>query len=256
MDNVKVWIVEDDKDWLRGLSAYLSAQAGIEVTFTADNPESVRQALERTSIVSSMDYDSEGAQEAQEAQEAHEAHEAQEAVVEAYNVNSADVVLMDIMLNGVPAGIGLAEEVATTIGARVIMLTSMEEKDLIFRSFQAGAIDYQIKSDYDSLPDAIKAAARRESPISSAAADRMREEFRRLKRMEREFEAKKIQDLITPSELELLKLVDKGYTQTEIAGRLVVSIRTVKNHINHILKKLGSKGSKEAAQEVKEKGLF
>ncbi|QJD82158.1 response regulator transcription factor [Cohnella herbarum] len=241
MDSVKVWIVEDDKDWLRGLSAYLGAQAGIEVTFTADNPESVRQALERTSIVNSMDVESAGAQDA---------------MVEESSVNSADVVLMDIMLNGVPAGIGLAEEVATTIGARVIMLTSMEEKDLIFRSFQAGAIDYQIKSDYVALPDAIKAAARRESPISSAAADRMREEFRRLKRMEREFEAKKMQDLITPSELELLKLIDKGYTQTEIAGRLVVSIRTVKNHINHILKKLGSKGSKEAAQEAKEKGLF
>lgn len=221
MNNVKVWIVEDDKDWLRGLSAYLGAQVGIEVAFTAENPEDVRQAL-----------------------------------AGAVMGDSADVVLMDIMLNGVPAGIELAEETAVSTGARVIMLTSMEEKELIFRSFQAGAIDYQIKSDYEALPAAILAAARRESPISSAAAERMREEFRRLKRLEREFEAKKMQDLITPSELELLKLIDKGYTQTEIAGRLVVSIRTVKNHINHILKKLGSKGSKEAAQEAKEKGLF
>lgn len=219
MDNIKVWIVEDDKDWLRGLCAYLGAQTGIEVTYTSGNPDDVRHAL----------------------------------VAEP---STADVVLMDIMLDGVPAGIALAEEVAESTGARVIMLTSMEEKELIFRSFQAGAIDYRIKSDFEALPEAIKAASRRESPISSAAADQMREEFRRLKRLEREFEVKKMQDLITPSELELLKLVDKGYTQTEIANRLVVSIRTVKNHINHILKKLGSKGSKEAAQEAKEKGLF
>ncbi|MCD9021457.1 response regulator transcription factor [Cohnella silvisoli] len=219
MDNIQVWIVEDDRDWLRGLSAYLNGQSGIEVTYTAGNPDDVRQGL--------LD-----------------------------EANTADVVLMDIMLDGVPAGITLAEEVAVSTGARVIMLTSMEEKDLIFRSFQAGAIDYQIKSHFEALPEAIKAAARRESPISPAAAEKMREEFRRLKRLEREFEVKTMQDLITPSELELLKLIDKGYSQSEMAGHLVVSIRTIKNHINHILKKLGSKGSKEAAQQAKEKGLF
>ncbi|KIL35078.1 transcriptional regulator [Cohnella kolymensis] len=219
MEPIKVWIVEDDRDWLRGLTAYLGSQEGIEVVFTADKPDDVRIALAAES-------------------------------------EDADVVLMDIMLGDVPEGIALAEEVAECTGARVIMLTSMEEKDLIFRSFQAGAIDYQIKSDFESLPDAIRAAARRESPISSAAAERMREEFRRLKRMEREFQVKTMQDLITPSELQLLKLIDKGYSQSEIAGKLVVSIRTVKNHINHILKKLKSKGSKEAAQQAKELGLL
>lgn len=219
MNDVRVWIVEDDKDWLRGLISYLNGQTGIEVIFTANNPEAVREALVN-------------------------------------QTETADVVLMDIMLDGVPAGITLAEEVAVSIGARVIMLTSMEEKELIFRSFQAGAIDYQIKSDFEGLPAAIQAAARKESPISSIAAEKMREEFRRLKRMERDFETKNLQDKITPSELQLLKLIDKGYSQSEIANQLVVSIRTVKNHINHILKKLGAKGSKEAAQEAKDKGLF
>lgn len=221
MNDIKVWIVEDDKDWLRGLSAYLGNQADLNITFMADNAASVR-----------------------------------EAVIEYRDNSNVDVVLMDIMLDGIPEGITLAEEVSITTGARVIMLTSMEEKELILQSFQAGAIDYQIKSDFESLPEAIRAASRRESPISSLAADKMREEFRRLKRLEREFEVKTLQDKITPSELQLLKLIDKGYTQSEIAGQLVVSIRTVKNHINHILKKLGVKGSKEAAQEAKDKGLL
>ncbi|RKP57274.1 DNA-binding response regulator [Cohnella endophytica] len=219
MVDIKVWIVEDDRDWLRGLGAYLNGQPDIKVVHTSTDPDAVRLTLRENEI-------------------------------------DADVVLMDIMLDGVPAGIVLAEEVAVTTGARVIMLTSMEEKEFIFRSFQAGAIDYQVKSDFESLPEAIRAASRRESPISPVAAERMREEFRRLKQLERDFEKKKMQDLITPSELELLKLIDKGLTQTEIAGRLVVSIRTIKNHVNHILKKLGAKGSKEAAQEAKEKGLF
>ncbi|WP_391574012.1 response regulator [Cohnella sp.] len=219
MDAIKVGIVEDDKDWLRGLRAYLEKQPDIEVVFASDDKVATREALASGRL-------------------------------------EVDVVLMDIMLHGEPEGVQLAEEVTAATGARVVMLTSMEEKELIFRSFQAGAIDYQIKSDFEALPNAVRAAARREAPISPAAAERMREEFRRLKQLEREFEKKKLQDLITPSELELLKLIDKGYTQTEIANRLVLSIRTIKNHVNHILKKLGSKGSKEAAREAKEKGLF
>ncbi len=219
MDAIKVGIVEDDKDWLRGLRAYLEKQPDIEVVFASDDKVATREALASGRL-------------------------------------EVDVVLMDIMLHGEPEGVQLAEEVTAATGARVVMLTSMEGKELIFRSFQAGAIDYQIKSDFEALPNAVRAAARREAPISPAAAERMREEFRRLKQLEREFEKKKLQDLITPSELELLKLIDKGYTQTEIANRLVLSIRTIKNHVNHILKKLGSKGSKEAAREAKEKGLF
>ncbi len=219
MDAIKVGIVEDDKDWLRGLRAYLEKQPDIEVIFASDDKVATREALASGRL-------------------------------------EVDVVLMDIMLHGEPEGVQLAEEVTAATGARVVMLTSMEEKELIFRSFQAGAIDYQIKSDFEALPNAVRAAARREAPISPAAAERMREEFRRLKQLEREFEKKKLQDMITPSELELLKLIDKGYTQTEIANRLVLSIRTIKNHVNHILKKLGSKGSKEAAREAKEKGLF
>ncbi|XID94025.1 response regulator transcription factor [Paenibacillaceae bacterium WGS1546] len=219
MESINVWLVEDDPDWLRGLQAYLGAQADLEVAFASDDPNVVRGKL-------------------------------------AAGTTPVDVALMDIMLHGVPEGVALAEEISAATGARVIMLTSMEEKELILRSFQAGAIDYVIKSDFEALPEAIRSAARRESPISPAAAERMREEFRRLKRLEREFETKKMRDLITPTELELLKLIDKGHTQTEIAGRLFVSIRTVKNHVNRILKKLGAKGSKEAAKEAREKGLF
>ncbi|HTG68715.1 MAG TPA: response regulator transcription factor, partial [Candidatus Udaeobacter sp.] len=122
MDSIRVWIVEDDPDWLRGLVAYLNKEPDIKVVWTASRAEDVRQAL------------LEGKQQSM----------------------PADVVLMDIMLEGRPEGVLLAEETAVSTGARVIMLTSMEEKELIFRSFQAGAIDYQIKSDFESLPDAVR----------------------------------------------------------------------------------------------------
>ncbi|MFC4777395.1 response regulator transcription factor [Paenibacillus sp. GCM10023252] len=216
---IQLWIVEDDADWLRGLSRYLSGYDDMKLVFTASSPQLVREALRK-------------------------------------GEHPADVVLMDIMLDGEAAGIALAEEAAMMTGARVIMLTSMEEKNLIFRSFQAGAIDYQIKSEFESIPAAIRAAYQRQSPISPMAAERMREEFQRLKLMEQEFERKKLKDLITPSELQLLELIDQGYSQSQMADKLVVSIRTIKNHVNHILRKLGHKGSREAAQHAKDMGLF
>ncbi|WP_042159746.1 response regulator transcription factor [Paenibacillus gorillae] len=219
IEPIRIWIVEDDKDWLRGLTAYLGGQPGFSLVFTASTPEEVEQALEE-------------------------------------GLAPPDVVLMDIMLQGQPEGVRLAEAVALSTGARVIMLTSMEEKELILRSFQAGAIDYQIKSEFETLPDVIRGAAKRQSTISAAAAEQMREEFRRLKKLEREFEAKKMSDRITPAELQLLELIDEGYTQTQIADKLVVSVRTVKNHINNVLKKLQFSGSKEAAREAKAMGLF
>ncbi|MFC3799913.1 response regulator transcription factor [Cohnella sp. GCM10012308] len=224
MQAINIWIVEDDEDWRRGLVSYLNEEPDLQVTLASGDPDQVRGVL--------------GQKE------------------ETEDPALPDVVLMDIMLHGSPEGVVLAEEVAAGSGARVIMLTSMEEKDLILRSFQAGAIDYQLKTDFEGLPAAIRAAARREAAISPAAADRMREEFRRLKALEREFEVKKLQDMITPAELQLLEMVDRGYSQSQIADRQFISIRTVKNHINHILRKLGVPGSKEAARQAREMGLF
>lgn len=220
MPSIKVWIIEDDLDWLRGLTAFLNKEQDIEVVWTESDPQQARQ------------------------------------MIQSQTMDAADVILMDIMMEGRPEGIELADEASRRTGARVIMLTSMEEKELIFRSFQAGAIDYQIKSDFETLPAAVRAAYAKQSTISAAAAEQMREEFRRLKLVEREFEVKKVEDLITPSELQLLNLIDQGYSQTQIADKLFVSLRTVKNHVNHILKKLHLPGSKEAAKKVKDLGLL
>ncbi|MNY40741.1 putative HTH-type transcriptional regulator [compost metagenome] len=84
----------------------------------------------------------------------------------------------------------------------------------------------------------------------------MREEFRRLKRLEQQFKVKEIRDLITPTELQVLDMIDQGHTQTEIANRFFISLRTVKIHVGHILKKLGSPSSKDAAQQLRNLGFF
>lgn len=219
MEPIRVLIVEDDLDWLRGLKAYLNRQPDLTVIHTVSTSQEARELFTGSKT-------------------------------------EVDVVLMDIMLQDEPAGIGLAEQAFLGWGVKVIMLTSMEEKDFIFRSFQAGAIDYQIKSRFEELPAVIRAAHARQASINGAVAEQMREEFRRLKRLEQQFKVKEIRDMITPTELQVLEMIDKGHTQTEIANRFFISLRTVKIHVGHILKKLGSSSSKDAAQKIRDLGLF
>lgn len=219
LDPIRILIVEDDLDWLRGLKAYLNRQPDLSVVGTVSTSEEASELF--TSAESGV-----------------------------------DVVLMDIMLQDEPAGIRLAEQALLSLGVKVIMLTSMEEKDFIFRSFQAGAIDYQIKSRFEELPAIIRAVHARQASINAAVAEQMREEFRRLKRLEQQFKVKEISDLITPTELQVLEMIDQGHTQTEIANRFFISLRTVKIHVGHILKKLGSPSSKDAAQKIRDLGLF
>lgn len=219
MEPIRILIVEDDLDWLRGLKAYLDRQPDLRVVATVSTAEEARELFANAEP-------------------------------------GADVVLMDIMLQDKPAGIGLAEQALLSWGVKVIMLTSMEEKDFIFRSFQAGAIDYQIKSRFEELPTIIRAVHARQSSINAAVAEQMREEFRRLKRLEHQFKVKEVSDLITPTELQVLEMIDQGHTQTEIANRFFISLRTVKIHVGHILKKLGSPSSKDAAQKIRDLGLF
>jgi DNA-binding NarL/FixJ family response regulator len=219
LEPIRILIIEDDLDWLRGLKAYLNRQPDLIVVSTISSSEEARELF--TSAEPGV-----------------------------------DVILMDIMLQDEPAGIGLAEQALLSWGVKVIMLTSMEEKDFIFRSFQAGAIDYQIKSRYEELPGIIRAVHARQASINAAVAEQMREEFRRLKRLEHQFKVKEISDMITPTELQVLEMIDQGHTQTEIANRFFISLRTVKIHVGHILKKLGSPSSKEAAQKIRDLGLF
>jgi DNA-binding NarL/FixJ family response regulator len=217
METIKVLIVEDDPDWLKGLSAYLTKQPDLQIVGQACNVEEALQAIAELEF---------------------------------------HVVLMDIMLANQAEGIWLTSEVCQKCQAQVIMLTSMEEKELIFEAFQAGAIDYQIKSDFEKLPQAIRAAAQKQAPINSTVAEQMRAEFRRLKVLEKFYQVKEIKNMITPTEMDILEHIDQGFTQTDIAKKFVISIHTVKVHVGNVLRKLGGRSSKDSARKLRELGVF
>ncbi|ALS22448.1 MULTISPECIES: response regulator [Paenibacillus] len=214
---IRVVIVEDDPDWLRGLQSYLQKEPDIRLVGHASSGKAAVELLEKT---------------------------------------EADVVLMDIMMSDSPEGIWAAAEIVKCSGARVIMLSSMEDKELIFDAFKAGAVDYMVKSNFTEIPQAIRSAYANRSAIHPSVAAQMREEFRRLKQLEKEMRAKELKNLLTPTEIQVLDLIDKGHTQTQIADKFVISIRTVKVHVGNILKKLGGKSSKEAAQKAKDMGIL
>ncbi|MFD0714624.1 response regulator [Paenibacillus sp. GCM10027626] len=216
-DAIKVIIVEDDAEWRRGLKAYLNREADICVAAETDRPDEALALIEKV---------------------------------------DPDVVLLDIMLADEPGGLKLTAELPALTGAKIVMLTSMEDREFVVEAFRAGAANYIVKSDFAAIPEAVRTAAAERSQIDGSAARLMLEEFRRLKAVEREYEKDKFKRMVTPSEVKLLEMIHEGYSQSEIAEKSFLSLRTVKNHVSNILRKLGGKSSKEAAKQAKDMGLF
>ncbi|MDF2922723.1 MAG: DNA-binding response regulator [Paenibacillaceae bacterium] len=217
MEQIRLLVVEDDGDWLRGLTAYLSREQDFRIAATAATREEAEQAVREAGF---------------------------------------DVALVDIMMHGAAEGIGLAQLICQTTSARVVMLTSLQEKEMIFDAYKVGAIDYLVKSDFGMIPAAVRAAYAKESPMNAYVAGQMREEFKRLRQLEQNYRIKEIRDKITPSELQVLRMIDEGHTQSDIADKLYLSLRTIKVHVGNVLKKLGGSTSKEAARQARELGLF
>ncbi|MGG1659001.1 response regulator [Brevibacillus sp. NRS-1366] len=171
--------------------------------------------------------------------------------IERFLPAKADVVLMDINLtennlDGIETAIALIELQAD---CKIIMLTSLTDENVIVESFSAGAVNYISKSSFKEIPDAIRAAHNRQSAIHPTAAAALRNEFLRMKNEEN-------QKLLSPAEKDILQLIHQGQTQTQIEQTLHITKRTIKNHINRILKKMGVKTSKEAAAKASQKKLF
>lgn len=175
-----------------------------------------------------------------------------EEVIEVYLQVKPDVVLMDINLteNNLD-GIEMVLEInhQEEHRSKIIMLTSLTEQEVIVESFSVGALNYVNKTHFEDLPDAIRSAYRDQSSIHPSAATVLRNEFFRLKKEEQ-------QNLLTPAEKDILKLVHQGSTQSQIADKLFITQRTIKNHINRILKKLGVSSSKEAAEKAAKRDLL
>jgi DNA-binding NarL/FixJ family response regulator len=153
-----------------------------------------------------------------------------------------DVVLLDVRLNSVDGLDAIRTIHAVAPNTRVVVLSAFDSNTYIARAISAGAHDYQMKTaSRQELIDAVKHAAQGTPPSRSG-------EFRRMATsMLNKTVPEDIEVPLTPRETQVLRLVALGLSNQEIADPLSISIETVKEHVQNLLRKLSVGDRTQAA---------
>jgi two-component system, NarL family, response regulator DevR len=155
-----------------------------------------------------------------------------------------DIVLMDIRLPDQSGITGCQQVRQRWPAVQVLMLTSFADEDLVLEAINAGAAGYVLKQlGNDDLLRAVRAVGRGDAVLDPAVT---RQLLARVRRAEHEAHGAAFQDL-SERELEVLALVAEGKTNAEIAEALILSEKTVRNHVSTILEKLELTNRIEAA---------
>jgi DNA-binding NarL/FixJ family response regulator len=127
-----------------------------------------------------------------------------------------------------------------------------ENEQFLFEALKAGASGYVLKSGADNdIVEACRAAMRGQSFLYPSAVDTLIRDFiERADQRGNEFE------LLTPRELEVLKLIAEGHTSKQIAAMLVISIKTVDRYRTNMLDKLGMRDRVELTRYAIRRGLI
>ncbi len=157
-----------------------------------------------------------------------------------------DVVLLDIImpvLNGIDTARKIRE---INPGIKIIMLTSVNEKETVLRAFSSGANAYTMKNiSFDKLISVIKMVLNGEVWIAPNIADYILDV---LASKQESVPSKTAEDFkLTNREKEILSLIAKGMNNKDIANKLVISLYTVKNHVKSIIQKLAVEDRTQAA---------
>jgi DNA-binding NarL/FixJ family response regulator len=132
---------------------------------------------------------------------------------------------------------------------RLLMLSMYDSEQYLFESLKAGASGYVLKSDADhDIVDAVRRTMRGQSFLYPSAISTLVKDV--VDRGEEEF------DVLTPRELQVLKLIAEAYTSKEIAQELVISVKTVERHRQNILDKLGMSDRVELTRYAVRRGLI
>ncbi len=162
-----------------------------------------------------------------------------------------DVVLMDLILPGMD-GIETTRQVKkVSPRTQVVVLTSYHEDAHIFPALKAGAISYILKDmKMDKLVDALRRAVQGEVTLHPRVAARVLQNMRG--------ESADDQPLfteLTERELDVLRRIANGLTNSQIAEQLVISENTVKGHVSNILSKLHLADRTQAAAYAWQRGI-
>ncbi|MCJ7734149.1 MAG: response regulator transcription factor [Anaerolineales bacterium] len=162
-----------------------------------------------------------------------------------------DVVLMDLVMAKMD-GVEATRQVKTVSPrTKIVVLTSYHQDEYIFPALQAGAISYILKDvKMDELADALRRASQGEATLHPRVASRVIQELHGVNREELNPYTE-----LTEREMEVLKLIAKGQSNSEIADSLVISVNTVKGHVSNILSKLHLADRTQAAVFAWQQGI-
>jgi len=152
-----------------------------------------------------------------------------------------DIVLMDIFLPRM-SGIECTGQLKELLPkAQILILTAVEDDELVFMALQAGADGYLLKR---TTPENLKAAMLDVlgggAPMTSEIARRVVESFRRAAKLP------KPTVRLSAREEQVLILLSKGYSNKEIASQMVIGTETVGSHLKHIYEKMHVRSRAEA----------
>ena len=165
-----------------------------------------------------------------------------------------DVVLMDVRMPEMDGIEATARLVRGGCRARILMLTTFNLDEYVYRAMKAGASGFMLKdARREQLAGAVRTVAAGEALLAPAITRRLIEDFCRGPAPGAA--AASATGRLSEREVEVVRLVAQGLSNAEIAARLYLSEATVKSHVAHILAKLGLRDRVQVAVFAYEKGI-
>jgi DNA-binding NarL/FixJ family response regulator len=185
-----------------------------------------------------------------------EARDGQEAIEQARRLRP-DVVLMDIRMPEMD-GVAATGHILRTAGdgvPRVIVLTTFDLDEYVIAALRAGASGFLLKDVRpEDLVAGIRSVATGDAIVAPSVTRRLLDRFAR--RLPQDDGARSAElDQLTDRELEVLRLVARGFSNAEIADALVVATTTVKTHVGRVLTKLGLRDRVQAVVYAYDHGI-
>ena len=165
---------------------------------------------------------------------------------------SPDVILMDVTMPELDGVEATRLVKAANPAIRVIMLTMHADQEVLAAAIRSGASGYLVKDcSTEEIADAIRSAVSGETTLSPALAASMLDEVRKLDTPDQAEEDR----IVTKREEEVLQLIADGCSTPEVAERLYISQKTVKNHLASIYQKLDARDRTQAVLQAVRMGI-